>query len=158
MDIVKAFNTTDLHTEIVIKCTINDPLFRASDIAEILELNNIRSSITGFDDSEKVVRKSSTLGGIRTMRRSVEKGIWTRASKTDVGIHQCNLQNEIVREFECKYDCIKTLLMSDKTLTKALANGVQYNGHIFKEAGSKMHIGGRGTEVPPNPLLCLEES
>jgi prophage antirepressor-like protein len=58
------------------------------------------------------------------------------------GIHQCNLQNEIVREFECKYDCIKTLLMSDKTLAKALAKGVQYNGHIFKEAGSKLHIGG----------------
>ena len=54
------------------------------------------------------------------------------------GIHQCNLQNEIVREFECKYDCIKTLLMSDKTLAKALAKGVQYNGHIFKEAGSKL--------------------
>ena len=75
MDIIKAFNTNDLHTEIVIKCTINDPLFRASDIAEILELNNIRSSITGFDDSEKVVRKSSTLGGIRTMRRSVKNRI-----------------------------------------------------------------------------------
>lgn len=74
------------------------------------------------------------------------------------GIYQCNLQNEIVREFECKYDCIKSLLMSDKTLTKALANGVQYNEHIFKEAGSRLHIGGRGTEVPPNPLLCLEES
>ena len=57
------------------------------------------------------------------------------------GIHQCNLQNDIVREFECKYDCIKTLLMSDKTLAKALAKGLQYNGHIFKEAGSKLHIG-----------------
>jgi prophage antirepressor-like protein len=57
------------------------------------------------------------------------------------GIHQCSLQNDIVREFECKYDCIKTLLMSDKTLAKALAKGLQYNGHIFKEAGSKLHIG-----------------
>jgi len=57
------------------------------------------------------------------------------------GIHQCNLQNEMVREFECKYDCIKTLLISDKTLTKALTKGVQYNGYIFKEAGSKLRIG-----------------
>ena len=61
------------------------------------------------------------------------------------GIYQCNLQNEIVREFECKYDCIKTLLMSDKTLTKALTKGIQYNGHIFKEAGSKLHIIGGHT-------------
>ena len=54
------------------------------------------------------------------------------------GVHQCDLQNVVVREFECKYDCMKALSMSDKTLTKALAKGVQYNGHIFKEAGSKL--------------------
>ena len=29
MDIVKAFNTNDLHTEIVIKGTNDEPLFRA---------------------------------------------------------------------------------------------------------------------------------
>jgi len=54
------------------------------------------------------------------------------------GVHKCDLQNVVVREFECKYDCMKALSMSDKTLTKALAKGVQYNGHIFKEAGSKL--------------------
>jgi prophage antirepressor-like protein len=54
------------------------------------------------------------------------------------GVHQCDLQNVVVREFECKYDCMKALSMSDKTLTKALAKGVQYNGSIFKEAGSKL--------------------
>ena len=32
MDIVKAFNTNDLHTEIIIKGTVTDPLFRASDV------------------------------------------------------------------------------------------------------------------------------
>ena len=54
------------------------------------------------------------------------------------GVHQCDLQNVVVREFECKYDCMKSLSMSDKTLTKALTKGIQYNGHIFKEAGSKL--------------------
>ena len=54
------------------------------------------------------------------------------------GVHQCDLQNVVVREFECKYDCLKALSMSDKTLTKALTKGIQYNGHIFKEAGSKL--------------------
>jgi len=53
----------------------------------------------------------------------------------------------VVREFECKYDCLKALSMSDKTLTKALTKGIQYNGHIFKEAGSKLKIG------EPNVLL-----
>ena len=41
MDIVKAFNENDLHTEIVIKGTIDDPLFRASDIGVVLDLSLI---------------------------------------------------------------------------------------------------------------------
>lgn len=35
-------------------------------------------------------------------------------------------------------DCIKTLLMSDKTLSKALNKNIPYNGHYFKEIGSKL--------------------
>ena len=53
MDIIKAFNTNDLHTEVVIKGTKTDPLFRASDIGIILEINNIRMSIIDFDESER---------------------------------------------------------------------------------------------------------
>ena len=68
------------------------------------------------------------------------------------GVHQCDLQNVVVREFECKYDCMKALSMSDKTLTKALTKGIQYNGHIFKEAGSKLKIGDLpGGQSPPHP-------
>jgi hypothetical protein len=37
-----------------------------------------------------------------------------------------------------KYDCIKTLLMSDKTLTKAINKYVPYNGSYFMEIGSKL--------------------
>ena len=65
----------------------------------------------------------------------------------------------VVREFECKYDCMKALSMSDKTLTKALTKGIQYNGHIFKEVGSKLKIGdlpgGKAPRTPPlvsNPI------
>ena len=39
--------------------------------------------------------------------------------------------------------------MSDKTLTKALAKGIQYNGHIFKEAGSKLKMGEPNVPLPP---------
>ena len=53
MDIVKAFNTNDLHTEIAIKGTIDDPLFRASDVGVVLDMVNIRATIVDFDDSEK---------------------------------------------------------------------------------------------------------
>jgi hypothetical protein len=63
MDIVKAFNSNDLHTEIVIRGTVTDPLFRASDIGVVLDISNIRTSIVDFDESEKVVRTTDTLGG-----------------------------------------------------------------------------------------------
>jgi prophage antirepressor-like protein len=63
MDIIKAFTTNSLHTEIVIKGTVENPLFRASDIALILEISNIRASIKDFNDSEKVVQTMTTPGG-----------------------------------------------------------------------------------------------
>jgi prophage antirepressor-like protein len=63
MDIIRAFTTNNLHTEIVIKGTIEAPLFRASDIALILEISNIRASIKDFNESEKVVQTMTTPGG-----------------------------------------------------------------------------------------------
>ena len=63
MDIIRAFTTNTMHTEIVIKGTIEAPLFRASDIALILEISNIRASIKDFNESEKVVQTMTTLGG-----------------------------------------------------------------------------------------------
>ena len=43
-----------------------------------------------------------------------------------------------VKEFSCKYDCIRTLKISDKTLAKALKNNTSYNNYYFKEIGSKL--------------------
>ena len=63
MDIIRAFTTNTLHTEIVIKGTVENPLFRASDIALILEISNIRASIKDFNDSEKVLQTMTTPGG-----------------------------------------------------------------------------------------------
>ena len=54
------------------------------------------------------------------------------------GVGQYDLQQNLIREFSCKYDCIKTLLMSDKTLAKALTKNMPYNGFYFKEIGSKL--------------------
>ena len=54
------------------------------------------------------------------------------------GIGQYDLQGNLVKEFICKYDCIKMLSISDKTLTKALEKNIPYNGHFFKELGSKL--------------------
>ena len=77
MDIVKAFNANDLHTEIIIKGTIDDPLFRASDVGVILEISNIRMSITDFDDSEKrAVSTTDGTGRLQDITFLTEKGLY----------------------------------------------------------------------------------
>jgi hypothetical protein len=53
------------------------------------------------------------------------------------GVGQYDSNNNLIREFSCKYDCIRSLAMSDKTLAKALNNEIMYNGCYFKEIGSK---------------------
>ena len=56
------------------------------------------------------------------------------------GVGQFNQTNELVREFVCKYDCIKQLKISDKTLAKTLDKPILYMDHYFKTIGSKLFI------------------
>jgi prophage antirepressor-like protein len=76
MDIVKAFNSNDLHTEIIIKGTVNDPLFRASDVGVVLDIASIRSVLRDYDESEKVVHTMHTLGGSQEVTFLTEKGLY----------------------------------------------------------------------------------
>jgi hypothetical protein len=54
------------------------------------------------------------------------------------GIGQFDIDNNLVKEFSCKYDVIRELKMSDKTLTKALENNIPYNNRYYKVLGSKL--------------------
>jgi len=56
------------------------------------------------------------------------------------GIGQYDQENNLFKEFACKYDCIKSLSMSDKTLAKALDKNILYQGYFYKSIGSKLHI------------------
>ena len=56
------------------------------------------------------------------------------------GIGQYDVNNNLVKEFSCKYDCIRDLKMSDKTLAKALQNNIQYNSYYYKELGAKLSV------------------
>ena len=53
------------------------------------------------------------------------------------GVGQYDPENNLIQEFICKYDCIKTLHISDKTLEKALTKSILYNGNYFKYLGCK---------------------
>jgi hypothetical protein len=54
------------------------------------------------------------------------------------GVGQFDLEGNLTKEFLCKYDCIKSLCISDKTLAKCLENNIPYNGFFYKELGSKL--------------------
>jgi phage anti-repressor protein len=56
------------------------------------------------------------------------------------GVGQYDTNNNLIKKFECKYDCIKSLAISDKTLTKALTKNIPYNGHYYKEIGEKLKM------------------
>ncbi len=56
------------------------------------------------------------------------------------GIGQYDIENNLLREFSCKYDCIKELKMSDKTLNKSLQNNIPYNNYYYKELGKKLSV------------------
>jgi prophage antirepressor-like protein len=56
------------------------------------------------------------------------------------GLGQFNEKKELVREFVCKYDAIKKLQMSDKTMAKCLDKDIAYNGFFYRRLGSKLSV------------------
>ena len=55
------------------------------------------------------------------------------------GVGQFDSESMLVKTFACKYECIKHLKISDKTLAKCLSKNIQYNGFYFKEIESKLN-------------------
>ena len=125
MDIVKAFNSNNLHTEIIIKGDINNPLFRASDIGTVLEISNIRTSINNFNETEKVVHTMVTLGGSQQVTFLTEKGLYKVLFKSRKPIAE-KFQNwvcEVIKEIRLNglYDLQKELEQA-KTETTQIEN------------------------------------
>lgn len=113
MEVVKAFNSNKLHTEIVIKGSHTDPLFRASDVGVILDIANIRSSINDFSETEKVVHTMDTLGGTQHVTFLTEKGLYKILFKSRKPIAE-KFQNwvcEVIKEIRLNgiYDLQKQL-------------------------------------------------
>lgn len=113
MEIVKAFTTNNLHTEIIIKGTINEPLFRASDVGQILDMTNIRTNIQNFDNTEKVIYTIETQGGTQQVTFLTEKGLYKILFRSRKAIAE-QFQNwvcEVIKEIRLNgvYDLQKEL-------------------------------------------------
>jgi prophage antirepressor-like protein len=152
MDIIKAFNANDLHTEIVIKGTLDDPLFRASDVGVVLDISNIRTSIVDFDESEKrAVRATDGTGRLQDITFLTEKGLYKVLFRSRKPIAQkfqnwvCEvvkeirltgiykMQNEINQAIEEKNEAIEVKnKIREKTLIEHFPSNVQcvYYGTI----------------------------
>jgi len=100
----------------------------------VIDLDNIWPWL-GFsqkDAAKRVLEKNFTEG-------SDYKCLLHKALEQRIGrVGQYNTNNELVREFSCKYECMKHIKMSDKTLAKALDNHVLYNNHYYRHLGSKV--------------------
>lgn len=83
MDIVEAFNSNGLHTEINIKGNDENPLFRASDIELVLGMTCIRNITRNFDETEKVLITVQTVGGPQQITYLTEIGLYTVLGRTD---------------------------------------------------------------------------
>jgi hypothetical protein len=55
------------------------------------------------------------------------------------GVGQFDQENNLIKEFTCKYDCIRELKMSDKTLAKALDKNILYQGYFYRSLASKLY-------------------
>ena len=126
MEVVKAFNENNLHTEIIIKGDAQNPLFRASDIGNILDISTIRSVIRDFNETEKVVHSIHTLGGLQNVTFLTEKGLYKVLFKSRKPIAE-KFQNwvcEVIKEIRLNgvYDLQKQLEQKNNELIQLEEN------------------------------------
>ena len=85
MDILKAFSLFDTEHPVNIQGTLENPLFQANQIGKILSIRNMHTSLTDFDEEEKVTRSTGTLGGSQETTFLTEIGLYKfigRSKKT----------------------------------------------------------------------------
>jgi prophage antirepressor-like protein len=76
LEISKLFKSDHSELNIMIKGTDEEPLFRASDIGNILGITNIHQNLTDFDSSQKVICLTYTLGGEQETTFLTEFGLY----------------------------------------------------------------------------------
>ena len=146
MEIVKAFNDNNLHTNILIKGTVNEPLFRASDIGEILEMGNIRTSIQHFNDTEKHVHSMDTSTGPKQVTFLTEKGLYKVLFKSRKPIAE-KFQNwvcEVIKEIRLDgiYDLKKQLENQHNTMKQKMDEQKELDKekYLLKQFGNMKNI------------------
>jgi len=76
MDILKAFSLIDETHNINIQGTVENPLFQANQIGKLLGMSNIRENLRDYDDDERLVILTDTLGGQQQLLFLTELGLY----------------------------------------------------------------------------------
>jgi prophage antirepressor-like protein len=100
MNIIKAFNNNDLNVNVTIRGTLEAPLFRASDVGNVLENVNIRTAIMDFDETEKITQVMDSSGGPQNVSFITQKGLFKLLfrSKKPIAEHFQNWVCEVIKE------------------------------------------------------------
>lgn len=120
MDIIKAFTNNTTEYKINISGTFEEPLFRASDIANILDLKSFHASIIDFDETEKILEKIETPGGKQDINFLTEKGLYKLLfrSRKPIANQFQNWVCDVIKEIRIhgKYELEKQLEEKNKQL------------------------------------------
>lgn len=83
MDILKSFLLDDTEYNVSIVMQDDEPLFKASDIGDILGIKHIRSTLKDYDEDEKVLKNTSTSGGAQECLFLTECGMYRMLSRSN---------------------------------------------------------------------------
>lgn len=96
MDILKAFSLNDREHLINIQGTIEDPLFQANQICDLIGIKSFRSHIDDFTDEHKVLCQIKTNGGLQEVIFLTELGLYKLLGRSRKDI-AAKFQNWIVK-------------------------------------------------------------
>ena len=150
MDIVKSFVSNTFSRDIRIIGSLEDPLFKASDIADILDISCIYTSISSFEDDDKVLHSTQTLGGKQNVIYLTEKGLYKLLfrSKKDIAVEFQNWACKMIKEIRLNQNSeLQRLLQNteDELKTQSALNLQLQNAHLkherlIFERGDKVYI------------------
>jgi len=149
MEVVRAFNQNNLHTEILIKGTPENPIFRASDIGEILEMSNIRATIQNFNENLKIVDVVETSTGPKNVTFLTEFGLYEVLfrSRKPIAEKFKNWIYEVIKEIRLTgvYNLQKQLKLKDEETKMQIQNENQLTNERvlldkFANIGSIIYI------------------
>lgn len=136
MDIIKAFQKNEVGINITIKGTHESPLFRASDIGEVLDIGNIRPSIQDFDNTEKhAVSTTDVIGREQEVSYLTEKGLYKVLfrSRKPIAKQFTDWVCEVLKEIRLKgvYDLQQQLKLKEKDSKEILIDNFKNKQVIY---------------------------